>query len=119
MSLGPLEILVILVMALLVFGPKRLPEVGRQVGGALRELRRMQEQVRSELGSVLSVDGDEKSSTATKATRPSATPSPEADREPDHDEGPPPPAPEPSETEPPSSQPSPAAGFEGPSGSFT
>lgn len=115
MSLGPLEILVILVMALLVFGPKRLPEVGRQVGGALRELRRMQEQVRSELGSVLTVDGDEKPSKPSTA---SSTPTPEADREPDHDEGLPPPASEPSETEPPSSQPSPVAGFEGPSGSF-
>jgi Tat protein translocase TatB subunit len=60
MSLGPAEILVILVVALIVFGPKRLPEVGRQVGGAMRELRKMQDTVRSELSSVL--DSDEHSS---------------------------------------------------------
>ena len=53
MSVGPAEILIILVVALLVFGPQRLPEVGRQVGSALRELRRMQDTVRGELDMVL------------------------------------------------------------------
>jgi TatA/E family protein of Tat protein translocase len=53
MSLGPAEILVVLVIALIVFGPKRLPEVGRQVGGALRELRKVQDTVSHEIRSVL------------------------------------------------------------------
>jgi sec-independent protein translocase protein TatA len=53
MSLGPAEILVVLVLALVVFGPKRLPEVGRQVGGALRELRKVQDTVQTELRSVM------------------------------------------------------------------
>ncbi len=53
MSVGPLEVLVILVVALLVFGPQRLPEVGRQVGAAVRELRKMQDTVRGELDMVL------------------------------------------------------------------
>jgi sec-independent protein translocase protein TatA len=53
MSLGPAEILVVLVLALFVFGPKRLPEVGRQVGGALRELRKVQDTVQHEIRSVL------------------------------------------------------------------
>ena len=53
MSVGPAEILIILVVALLVFGPQRLPEVGRQVGAALRELRKMQDTVRGELDMVL------------------------------------------------------------------
>ncbi|HEY5015037.1 MAG TPA: twin-arginine translocase TatA/TatE family subunit [Acidimicrobiia bacterium] len=53
MSLGPAEILVVLVLALVVFGPKRLPEVGRQVGGALRELRKVQQTVESEIRGVL------------------------------------------------------------------
>ena len=39
-SLGLPEILFILLLALLVFGPKRLPEVGRKVGRALGEFRR-------------------------------------------------------------------------------
>jgi TatA/E family protein of Tat protein translocase len=39
-SLGFAEILFILVLALLVFGPRRLPEVGRTLGKTLREFRR-------------------------------------------------------------------------------
>lgn len=39
-SLGLPEILFILVLALLVFGPKRLPEMGRKIGRALGEFRR-------------------------------------------------------------------------------
>lgn len=49
MNLGPMEILAILVVALIVFGPKRLPEVSRQVGAAVRELRKMQDTVKAEL----------------------------------------------------------------------
>ena len=44
-----MEIVAILVIALIVFGPKRLPEVSRQVGSAIRELRRMQDSVKAEL----------------------------------------------------------------------
>jgi Sec-independent protein translocase protein TatA len=36
-----------------VFGPTKLPEVGRQVGGALREFRKVQDSVRSEIKSVI------------------------------------------------------------------
>lgn len=53
MSVGPAEILLIMIVALLVFGPQRLPEVGRQVGSALRELRKMQDAVRGELDMVM------------------------------------------------------------------
>jgi len=56
MNVGPAEILVVLVVALIVFGPKRLPEVGRQVGAAMREVRRMQNTVRAELDTVLHPD---------------------------------------------------------------
>lgn len=37
---SPIQILIVLTIALLVFGPKKLPEIGRQIGGALRELRK-------------------------------------------------------------------------------
>lgn len=56
MNLGPGEILAVLLVALIVFGPKRLPEIGRQVGAAMRELRKMQESVRSELDQVMHPD---------------------------------------------------------------
>lgn len=60
MSLGPAEILVIAVLALLVFGPKRLPEVSRQIGGALREIRKVQSTVRSEINDVLAEPAPER-----------------------------------------------------------
>lgn len=52
-QVGPAEILVIMVVALLVFGPKRLPEVGRQVGRGLHELRKLQDTVRAEMHDVM------------------------------------------------------------------
>lgn len=38
-SIGPLEIVVVLIIALVVFGPKRLPELGRGLGKGLREFK--------------------------------------------------------------------------------
>ncbi len=40
MSLGVPELLIILVILLLVFGPKRLPGLGKQLGDGLRDFRR-------------------------------------------------------------------------------
>lgn len=40
LGIGGPELLVILVIALLVFGPKRLPEFGRTIGKGLSEFRR-------------------------------------------------------------------------------
>jgi sec-independent protein translocase protein TatA len=38
-NVGPLELVVILVIALVVLGPKRLPEVGKSLGKGLREFK--------------------------------------------------------------------------------
>jgi sec-independent protein translocase protein TatA len=38
-NIGPLEIGIVLVIALLVFGPKRLPELGRSLGKGIREFK--------------------------------------------------------------------------------
>ena len=38
-SIGPLELAVILVVALIVFGPKRLPELGKSMGKGIREFK--------------------------------------------------------------------------------
>jgi TatA/E family protein of Tat protein translocase len=47
--LGYQEIIIILVIALLVFGPQKLPEIGRQVGNAMREMRKMSSDVQRAL----------------------------------------------------------------------
>jgi sec-independent protein translocase protein TatA len=38
-SIGPLEIAVVLIIALVVLGPKRLPDMGRSVGRGMREFK--------------------------------------------------------------------------------
>jgi sec-independent protein translocase protein TatA len=48
-SLGFGEILIILVLALIIFGPQRLPEMGRTIGRSLRELRRTTSEIRDEI----------------------------------------------------------------------
>lgn len=38
-NVGPLELIVVLIIALIVLGPKKLPEVGRSVGKGMREFK--------------------------------------------------------------------------------
>jgi sec-independent protein translocase protein TatA len=38
-NIGPLEIAIVLIIALIVFGPKRLPELGKSLGSGMREFK--------------------------------------------------------------------------------
>ena len=38
-TLGPLEIIIVLVIVLIIFGPKRLPDLGRSLGRGMREFK--------------------------------------------------------------------------------
>ena len=38
-NIGPMELIVVLAIALIVLGPKKLPEVGRSVGKGMREFK--------------------------------------------------------------------------------
>ena len=38
-SVGPMELIVVLVLALLILGPKKLPDMGRSVGKGMREFK--------------------------------------------------------------------------------
>jgi TatA/E family protein of Tat protein translocase len=50
MSIGPAEIIIVLILALLVFGPKRLPQMGKSLGKGVREFRKAAETAKTELG---------------------------------------------------------------------
>ena len=50
MSIGPAEIVIVLILALLVFGPKRLPQMGRSLGKGVREFRKAAETAKTEFG---------------------------------------------------------------------
>ncbi len=69
-SIGIPELIVILVVALLVFGPRRLPEIGKTIGKAIREFKKasrdIQDQFMSEIEDdrrkqykVIDMDGEE------------------------------------------------------------
>jgi sec-independent protein translocase protein TatA len=38
-NVGPLELAIVLIIALVIFGPKKLPELGRSLGRGIREFR--------------------------------------------------------------------------------
>jgi len=38
-NIGPLEIIIVLVIVLVIFGPKRLPDLGRSLGSSMREFK--------------------------------------------------------------------------------
>ena len=38
-NIGPMELVIVLAIALIVLGPKKLPEVGRSIGRGMREFR--------------------------------------------------------------------------------
>ena len=62
-NIGPMELAIVLVIALVILGPKKLPEMGRSVGRGMREFKQ-------------SVTGNDEPETETKAVTTSATTTP-------------------------------------------
>ena len=58
-EISPLEILMVAAIALIVFGPERLPDIARSAGRGLAQLRRVATEVRSEFESEVLVEDDE------------------------------------------------------------
>jgi sec-independent protein translocase protein TatB len=68
LNVGPLELLVVLAVALIVVGPERLPELARSVGRALRQLRQVQDEVRDMVSAGVDDDVRRAASDFKKAT---------------------------------------------------
>ena len=51
MNLGFPEMIFLFLLALIIFGPKKLPEIGRQIGKALNEFKRASNEFRSQIES--------------------------------------------------------------------
>ncbi len=64
-NVSPQELLLILVVALVVVGPQRLPGLGRSIGNGLRELRKAQDEVKK----TIQVNLDEEPASARPSTR--------------------------------------------------
>ena len=79
-NFGFSEILIIAMIVLIFFGPRRMPEIGRAVGGAMREFRRGLNEIQRELKEAeraAKIDPDspgaKTGSTATTASKPSTS----------------------------------------------
>ena len=75
-NLGMPELMMIMVLALLLFGPKKLPEIGKQVGKALGEFKRASNDLKRTIE-----DEMEKASSAIKIDDPPKTDAPAAKAE--------------------------------------
>ena len=93
-GLGGTEVLVVFVLALLVFGPRKLPEIGQMLGKTMSELRRATMDFRTSLEREVQLDklretGDSlrREVSLTEPNRPAVPPTPRPDpagpREPD------------------------------------
>jgi sec-independent protein translocase protein TatA len=69
MPIGIPELIIVLVIVLLVFGPKRLPQLGRQLGGGMREFK----------DSIQGNKGDGEESRDADAGRPELAPAAQTD----------------------------------------
>jgi len=58
-GIGPGELLLILILALIVFGPRRLPEIGRNLGQMMRELREASEEITDQFRQEMEATSDE------------------------------------------------------------
>jgi TatA/E family protein of Tat protein translocase len=54
MNLGFPEMIFLFLMALIIFGPKKLPEIGRQIGRALNEFKRASNEFKAQIESEIS-----------------------------------------------------------------
>ena len=78
-DIGLQELVLIFVIALLVFGPKNLPQLGRSLGRAMREFRRASDEFRSTIETNLKINElDPLPEPAPVTSPPEATPEPAA-----------------------------------------
>jgi TatA/E family protein of Tat protein translocase len=74
-SLGMPELLIIGVVALIVFGPRKLPELGRSLGKSLQEFRRATNELKHTLDEEISIE-ERKEERKIEAPKPVASTSP-------------------------------------------
>ena len=76
-SIGMPELIIILVIALIIFGPRKLPELGRSLGRSINEFKKASNELRSTLEDEIRTEEQRDQATAAASpTPPAATPTP-------------------------------------------
>jgi TatA/E family protein of Tat protein translocase len=77
-SIGMTELVIILVIALIIFGPRKLPELGRSLGKSIGEFKRASNELRNTIEEEIRVEETkDRSSQAAAPTPPSPTAAPQ------------------------------------------
>jgi TatA/E family protein of Tat protein translocase len=83
-SIGMPELIIIFVIALIIFGPRKLPELGRSLGKSLAEFKKASNELRNTLEEEIRIE-EQKETTAKQPTpAPTATAHPEEPVRQDH-----------------------------------
>jgi sec-independent protein translocase protein TatA len=72
-SIGMPELLVILVIALIIFGPRKLPELGRSLGRTLAEFKKASSDLQNTLEEEIRLEEQHSADTSKPAAPPAAT----------------------------------------------
>ncbi len=75
-SIGVPELLIILTIALIIFGPRKLPELGRSLGRSLNEFKRASNELRHTLDEEIRLE-DQRSAEKPRAPEPAQAAHPE------------------------------------------
>ena len=75
-SIGMPELIIILTLALIIFGPRKLPELGRSLGKSLGEFKRASNELRNTLDEEIRIE-EEQRNTPKAATPPPPAASPD------------------------------------------
>lgn len=83
--IGMPELIIILTLALIIFGPRKLPELGRSLGKSLGEFKRASNELRNTLDEEIRIE-EERTSAQRAAAAPPPPPVPEAPPVPNEDD---------------------------------
>jgi len=78
-SIGMPELIIILVIALIIFGPRKLPELGRSLGRSINEFKKASNELRSTLEEEIRIEDQRERSTAAAPVTPPAATAPPVD----------------------------------------